>query len=89
MLEYVIFLLVIAAFICMLRVVKGPTAPDRVLATDTINSIVIAIIVMLALFYNNNMFADIAIVYATISFLSTLAISKYLMKAKEGVKKVK
>jgi multicomponent Na+:H+ antiporter subunit F len=89
MIEYVIFLVVIAAFICMLRIAKGPTAPDRVLAADTINSMVIAIIVLLALFYNNNMFADIAIVYATLSFLSTLAIAKYLMKAKEEVKGVK
>ena len=86
MIEYAVFLLVVAIFVCLVRVIKGPTAPDRVLASDTINSIVIAIIVLLALFYNNNMFADIAIVYATISFLSTLAISKYLIKVKEEVK---
>ena len=79
MLEYAIALLVVSVFICVLRVVKGPTAPDRVLASDTINSIVIAAIVLLAVYYNNQMFADVALVYAMISFLSTLAISKYLM----------
>lgn len=85
MLEYAIALLVISVFICVLRVVKGPTAPDRVLASDTINSIVIAAIVLLAVYYNNQMFADVAIVYAMISFLSTLAIAKYLMgKSQKG-----
>ncbi len=83
MLEYAIALLVVSVFICVLRVVKGPTAPDRVLASDTINSIVIAAIVLLAVYYNNQMFADVALVYAMISFLSTLAISKYLMQRSE------
>jgi len=82
MIEYAVFLLVIAIFICLVRVIRGPTAPDRVLATDTINSAVIAIIVLLALFYNNSMFVDVALVYAMISFLSTLAVSKYLMGKK-------
>ena len=85
MIEYALFLLVVAAFICFLRAVKGPTAPDRVLASDTINSIVIAAIVLLAVYYGNQMFADVAIVYAMITFLSTLAIAKYLMgKSQKG-----
>jgi multicomponent Na+:H+ antiporter subunit F len=82
MIEYAVFLLVIAIFICLIRAIKGPTAPDRVLAADTINSAVIAIIVLLALFYNNSMFVDVALVYAMISFLSTLTVSKYLMGKK-------
>jgi len=83
MIEYAVFLLVVAIFICLVRVIRGPTAPDRVLASDTINSIVIAVIVLLAVFYNNSMFVDVALVYAMISFLSTLIISKYIMEKKK------
>lgn len=83
MIEYAIFLMVVAAFICLLRVARGPTASDRVLASDTINSIVIAIIVSFSVYYKNPMFADVAIVYAMISFLSTLAVSKYLMNKRK------
>jgi multicomponent Na+:H+ antiporter subunit F len=79
MIEYVLLLAGLAIFLCALRAIRGPTAPDRVLAADTINSIIIAVIVLLAVYYGNQMFADIAIVYAMISFLSTVAISKYLM----------
>ncbi|MCX6818359.1 MAG: cation:proton antiporter [Candidatus Aenigmarchaeota archaeon] len=90
MLEYVLTLLGIAIFVCAARVIKGPTAPDRVLAADTINSVIIAVIVVFAVYFNNQMFADVAIVYAMISFLSTIAISKYLMeKRDENAIKVK
>lgn len=83
MLEYVLILLGIAICVCAARVIKGPTAPDRVLAADTINSVIIAVIVVFAAYYNNQMFADVAIVYAMISFLSTIAISKYLMEKRD------
>jgi multicomponent Na+:H+ antiporter subunit F len=79
MIEYVIFLLVVAVFIIFFRVARGPTLPDRVLAFDTINSIVIGIIVLISLYYANEMFVDIGIVYAILSFLGTLAVSKYLL----------
>ena len=79
MIDYVIFLLVAGMFIIFVRFVKGPTIADRVLAGDTINSLVIGVIVLVGMYYKNDMFMDIAIVYAMISFLSTLAISKYLM----------
>lgn len=79
MIEYVIFLLVVAVFIILFRAARGPTLPDRVLAIDTINSIVIGIIVLISLYYANEMFIDIAIVYAMLSFLGTLAVSKYLL----------
>ena len=49
MIEYVIFLLVVAVFISFVRLAKGPTLPDRVLVADTINSLVIGIIVLISL----------------------------------------
>lgn len=79
MIEYVVFLLVVAVFIGFVRLAKGPTIPDRVLVADTINSLVIGIIVLVSLYYANDMLIDIAIVYAMLSFLGTLAVSKYLI----------
>lgn len=79
MIEYVVFLLVVAVFIGFVRLAKGPTIPDRVLVADTINSLVIGIIVLVSLYYANYMLIDIAIVYAMLSFLGTLAVSKYII----------
>jgi len=79
MYEYIVYLLAIAAILCMVRFIKGPTLPDRVIAIDAMSSLVIGIIVLLSLYFRNSLFLDIAIVYAILTFIGNLAISKYLM----------
>lgn len=79
MYEYVVYLLAVTAVLCIVRFVKGPTAPDRVIAIDAMNSLVIGIIVLLSLYFGNSLFLDIAITYAILAFIGNLAISKYLM----------
>jgi multicomponent Na+:H+ antiporter subunit F len=86
MIEIVIYLLMASAVICVIRILLGPTAPDRVIAFDALVSILISFIVVLAVFYNSNIFLDIALVYAVSGFIGTLVISKYLMGKKLGDK---
>jgi multicomponent Na+:H+ antiporter subunit F len=78
--EYLIVLLVllISIIIAIIRVIRGPTAPDRVVGIDTINTIVIAAMVIFGAAYNEIIYIDVAIVYALLSFISTLFIAKYL-----------
>ena len=61
-----------------IRVVKGPTAPDRVVGLDTINTIIIVSMIIFGAAYQEIVFIDVAIVYALLSFISTLYIAKYL-----------
>jgi len=82
MYEYIVYLLAVAAILCIVRFIKGPTVPDRVIAIDAMNSLVIGIIVLLSLYFSNSLFLDIAIVYAILAFIGNLAISKYLMGKK-------
>lgn len=79
-LEYFIVLgfLMLAIVIALIRVVKGPTAPDRVVGLDTINTIVIAGMVIFGAITQNIIYIDVAIIYALLSFISTLFIAKYL-----------
>ena len=79
-LEYFIVLgfLLLAIVIALIRVVKGPTAPDRVVGLDTINTIVIAGMVIFGAITQNIIYIDVAIIYALLSFISTLFIAKYL-----------
>jgi multicomponent Na+:H+ antiporter subunit F len=60
------------------RLVLGPTAPDRVIALDTVNTLVIASMVILGVVYHEIIFVDVAIVYGLLSFVSTLYIAKYI-----------
>lgn len=72
--------LLLAIVMALLRVIKGPTAPDRVVGLDTINTIVIVGMIIFGVSSNppNVIFIDVAIVYALLSYISTLFIAKYL-----------
>ncbi|MCK4347643.1 MAG: cation:proton antiporter [Thermoplasmatales archaeon] len=78
--EYMIVLiaLMICIVMAIIRVVKGPTAPDRIVGLDTINTVVIVGMVVFGAAFNEIIYIDVAIVYALLSFISTLFIAKYL-----------
>ena len=74
----VLLLLFIGIVIAGIRILKGPTAPDRIVGLDTVNTIVIVSMVLFGAIYNAIIYIDVAIVYALLSFISTLFIAKYL-----------
>lgn len=83
MIEFNTYLIVLIALslsiiMAMIRVIKGPTAPDRVVGLDTINTIVIAAMVIFGVATGSVIYIDVAIVYALLSYISTLFIAKYL-----------
>jgi len=68
--------------IALIRVILGPDAPSRVVGVDTINTMVVVSMVLLGAAFEQVIFVDVAIVYALLSFISTLFIAKYLEKGK-------
>lgn len=78
--EYLIVLIILslAIVMAMIRIILGPTAPDRVVGLDTINTIVIVSMVVFGAIFEQVIYIDVAIVYALLSFVSTLYIAKYL-----------
>ena len=74
----VLGLLFLSVVMAIIRVVKGPTAPDRIVGLDTINTIVIVGMVIFGFATKSVIYIDVAIVYALLSFISTLFIAKYL-----------
>jgi multicomponent Na+:H+ antiporter subunit F len=78
--EYMIVLIaiILCLIMALVRVFIGPTIPDRVVGVDTINTIVIVGMVIFGAAYEEVIYIDVAIVYALLSFISTLFIAKYL-----------
>jgi multicomponent Na+:H+ antiporter subunit F len=74
----VLLILLFCILIALIRVIRGPTAPDRIVGLDTINTIVISGMVIFGAAFREVIYIDVAIVYALLSFVSTLLISKYL-----------
>lgn len=78
--EYLVVLgvLLLCVVMAIIRVIKGPTAPDRIVGLDTINTIIIVSMVIFGAASGTIIYIDVAIVYALLSFVSTLYIAKYL-----------
>ncbi len=68
--------------IALVRVFLGPTVPDRIVGLDTINTIVVVLMVILGAAFKQVILIDVAIVYALLSFITTLFIAKYIEKGK-------
>jgi multicomponent Na+:H+ antiporter subunit F len=64
--------------IALLRVILGRTAPDRMVAADTISTLVAAALVVIGTAFGEVIYVDVAIVYAMLAFVTTLFVSKYL-----------
>ena len=71
-------LIVLWIALALIRVLLGPTAPDRVVGLDTINTLVIAAMLLFGAAFDEVIYIDVAIVYALLSFVTTLFIAKYL-----------
>ena len=82
-LEIPLYLLIVASAICLFRLARGPSIPDRVLSADAFVAITISIMAILSL-ERNDFLMDIAMVYAVLGFLGTVSISKFLEGKKLG-----
>ena len=74
----IIIVMVVCIGIAMARVFIGPGAPARLVAFDTINTLVVSSLVILAMMFDQVIFVDVAIVYALLSFAMTLYVAKYI-----------
>jgi len=66
--------------LCLLRLLKGPTAPDRAVAADTACTVTTALLVVLALVFDRGIYLDVALVYSVLTFVGLVAVARYLEK---------
>jgi len=73
-----LFTLLFAFILAFIRLLKGPTVNDRIVALDLIASILMAFILCYSVLISKAIYIDITIVISLISFIGTIAISTYL-----------
>jgi len=67
-----------AILLCLLRMVGGPTAVDRAVAVDTTATVTTALLVLLGFAFERYVYLDVALVYALLTFIGSVAIARYL-----------
>ena len=68
---------VLTSLVGVYRIVRGPTMPDRVIAVNVIGSNTVIVIALLAAAIGEPGALDIALVYALLNFVLSIAISKF------------
>jgi multicomponent Na+:H+ antiporter subunit F len=65
-------------FLCLYRIGRGPTAPDRTVAIDILGIVGVGFWAIFGLMTGKDFYLNIAIAWALLSFIGTIALAKFL-----------
>ena len=72
------YILIGLSFLCLFRIIRGPTIADRMVSIDIFGILVVGICALLVIITGREFIIDIAITWTILSFIATLALAKYL-----------
>ena len=68
--------LALFTFAYLLRAILGPHFSDRILASNSISTIIILIISVLAVYFKESYIVDVALIYASLGFITVIILCK-------------
>lgn len=68
--------LAVLLFAALIRAIKGPRIADRLIAVNMMGTMVIVMLALLSLLFEEGYLVDICLIYAMISFLSIVVVTK-------------
>ncbi len=74
-----IILLILIMFFILIRAIKGPEITDRIVAINMLGTITIMIIGILSVWMKESYLLDVALIYAMISFIAVVVLTKVYM----------
>ena len=75
--ELTLVLLLLGIVLSFIRLVIGPDPADRIVALDLISVLIVAFLAAYSIYRDEKSFLDVAIAYALIAFLGTVALARY------------
>ena len=76
----VFIMLSLSLLACFIRTIIGPTMPDRILALDSFGIQLVAFIGLVMIFQDSIAYSDVVLVLSILSFIGTIALSKFIEK---------
>lgn len=83
-LEIVLGPIALAALLGFVRLLRGPSLPDRVVAFDLLATLAVGISAVYSMVHDQPVFLDVAVVIALISFVGTVAFARYIEERLKG-----
>jgi multicomponent K+:H+ antiporter subunit F len=62
------------------RLIKGPDAPDRILALDTLYVNAVALLIVLGIYDSSSIYFEAALLIALMGFVATVALARYVAR---------
>lgn len=78
LLDIMQWFMVACAVVCVVRLILGPSAADRLVALNILSGIVLAFLVLRGVRQDRAVFLDVALVYDIFGFLGFLAVARFL-----------
>ncbi len=72
------FGLCVCCFLCLYRIGRGPSAPDRTVAIDILGIVIVGFCGLMALETGKDFYLNVGIAWALLSFIGTIALAKFL-----------
>lgn len=70
--------LVACCFMCLYRIARGPTAPDRTVAIDILGIVIVGFCCIFSILTKKDYYMNVAIAWSLLGFIGTLALAKHL-----------
>jgi len=70
--------LLACCFLCLYRIGRGPSAPDRTVAIDILGIVIVGFCALLGLVTGRDFYLNVALAWALLSFIGTIALAKFL-----------
>ncbi len=84
---FALAVLLVSMLLALTRLVKGPAAADRIVALDLLSILIVAFLAAYSIYSGETSFLDVAIGYALIAFLGTVALARFLMRSAMKIKR--
>ena len=80
-----LLLLSVAVMLTLIRLIRGPSLPDRILALDMLSTLSISLVGLFALRTGAFLYLDIALAICLVGFLATIALARYVLLQKPEI----
>jgi len=78
MIEVFFIVLLLCCSLCLYRIGRGPTPPDRAVGIDILGIVVVGFCAVISIMTGRDFYMNIAIAWSLLSFIGTIALAKHL-----------
>ncbi len=78
LLNILLYIQIALSGVCLYRIIRGPSVPDRMVGIDIFGILVVGICAIISIQIEKSFILDIGIAWIILSFIGTLTLAKYL-----------